>query len=275
MKAAARFIPAALVAVLVLAVGVIQCGAEEGAEPPEMTFQSLNGSCAAGMASTVNISLWNGKAVLNGSVITPDPCHDLEAELDYTTPAEASQPKQITVSIAAASNLEPGQACVECIGAVPFTGEIGPLDYGEYNVSIAYGGEIIAQRLIERRVPKLKRAIPDEYTSEILLENGVHVIDNRVFVCVEVTLVNSCEYIDDIRLEVPANTSYPQNLVFKILIGAEVGSSCLQVVSKSGFMGEISQLDPGVYNISIVEGFKSGDRETNFRTLAIEQVVIR
>ena len=147
MKASVRFIPAALIAILVLVVGVIQCGAEEGAEPPQLTFQSLNGSCA-GNASTANISLWNGKVVLNGSVITPNPCHDLEAELEYIKPSNASQPKQITVSIAAVSNLAPGQACIQCIGAVPFTGEIGPLDYGEYDVSIAYDGEAVARQKV-------------------------------------------------------------------------------------------------------------------------------
>lgn len=144
MRKVIRFTPALLAGICVLLLGSMACVAEQ-AEIPVISFTSHNGSCAQAEESSAVISVTGNKVVFSGSAFTPDPCHRLEAGLDHTSFPNISQPDRIIVDIAAF----PGeQACIQCIGEVPFSGEVGPLANGEYEVSIVYDGDLLAQERI-------------------------------------------------------------------------------------------------------------------------------
>lgn len=125
-----------LLPMLLLLTSCIGCGAAE------LTFHSLNGSCAAVNESTATISVEGDRVLLSGGAITSTPCHDLEAELALSSDDGCTLMVEITAH-------EQLGACIQCIGEVPFTGEIGPLDPGEYDVSIVYEGSTIAQQRVE------------------------------------------------------------------------------------------------------------------------------
>lgn len=113
---------------------------------PELTFHSLSGSCATVEESTANISLEDGKVLFYGSVNTPTPCYDLEAEVELLASSNTSYPRVIMVNI---TSHERQSECIQCTGDIPFSGEIGPLDTGEYDILILYEGSTIGQRMIE------------------------------------------------------------------------------------------------------------------------------
>ena len=262
-----------LVALLFLAIGIIECGAMEEAGLPGMNFYSQNGSCAGGNTSIANISLWNGKVMFNGSVTTANPCYDLKAEMDYTVYSGNGHQNEITVTIDAISGLETGGGCIECIGEVLFSGEIGPLDYGEYNVSIVYEKGTVAQQLIERRVPEFVDGIPEECYVVIKPVNGVYLCGNRVMVWAEVLLSSSCAYIQDVELTAPSGKGYPQAISLEITTASRPGA-CMQVVSQAGVQGEIRNLDPGEYEISVVWKWRTSESDFERHILAQQTVVI-
>jgi len=112
---------------------------------PELTFISLDGSCAAGEGPAATISLIGDRVFFSGYAITPTPCHRLEAELVPLTILLYPQP--LIVDIAARET--PGTICIQCIGEIPFKGEIRNLDPGEYVIQIYYQGSLLAQQRIE------------------------------------------------------------------------------------------------------------------------------
>jgi hypothetical protein len=120
-----------------------------GCPTPELTFRSLGGNCTAGEGSTANISLWGNKVLFYGSVIAPTPCHELEAEL--VIPSNLLYPQGIIVNITA---YDRGTICIQCLGEIPFTGEIEHLNPGEYDIIIIYQG----QSLRDVRIPPWGKA---------------------------------------------------------------------------------------------------------------------
>ncbi len=144
MKKVIRFTPALLAGICVMLLGAMACVAEQE-EIPGLGFTSQNGSCAQAEESSASISIAGNRVTFTGSAITPDPCHRLDAGLDHTSFPNSSQPDRLTVDIVA---LPGDQPCIQCIGEVPFSGEVGPLGSGEYEVSIVYDGDLLAQERI-------------------------------------------------------------------------------------------------------------------------------
>ncbi|TET39918.1 MAG: DUF2330 domain-containing protein [Dehalococcoidia bacterium] len=116
-----------------------------GGGSAELAFLSLGGSCTAVEESEATISLRGDRVFFSGSVIAPTPCHELRAELEIP-PAEI-YPQMIIVNISAEEL--PGTICIQCIGEIPFKGEIRNLDPGEYDVLMLYQGRTIAQQRVE------------------------------------------------------------------------------------------------------------------------------
>jgi len=140
MKRVKWFLLAMLLPLLLL---VISCC---GHVAPELIFHSLSGSCAAVEESTANISLEDGKVLFSGSVSTPTPCYDLEAEVELIDSSNTGYPQVIVVNI---TTHERQGECIQCIGEIPFSGEIGPFDTGEYDILILHEGSTIGEQMIE------------------------------------------------------------------------------------------------------------------------------
>lgn len=111
----------------------------------ELAFLSLGGSCATVGESEATISLRGDRAFFSGSVIAPTPCHELRAKL--RSPITLIYPPSIIVDITLYQR--PGTICIQCIGEIPFRGEIRNLSPGEYDVSIVYHRRTIAQQRVE------------------------------------------------------------------------------------------------------------------------------
>ncbi|MFQ5988258.1 MAG: hypothetical protein ACE5H6_05370 [Dehalococcoidia bacterium] len=127
-----------------------------GGNSPELAFISLGGSCTITGGPEATISLRGDRVFFSGSVIAPTPCHELKAEL--RSPITLIYPPMLIVDISAEEM--PGTICIQCIGEIPFKGEIRNLDPGEYDVSIVYQGRTIAQQRVEiRRVQPLELPI--------------------------------------------------------------------------------------------------------------------
>lgn len=116
-----------------------------GRSTPELAFVSLGGSCTAGEGPTAIISLHCDSVFFSGSVIAPTPCHRLEAEL--VIPNTLLYPQTFIVDITAQE--APGTICIQCLGKIPFKGEIRHLDPGEYEIQVCYQGSTLAQQRIE------------------------------------------------------------------------------------------------------------------------------
>ncbi|MBE0415526.1 MAG: hypothetical protein IBX36_03190 [Dehalococcoidia bacterium] len=145
-----------------------------GRSAPELAFDSLDGSCTAGEEPTAFISLRGNEVFFAGSVIAPTPCYELEAEL--VIPTTFIYPQTIIVDITAQQ--DPGTICIQCIGEIPFRGEIRHLEPGEYDISICYQGNAIAQQRIKVE-PQGSFLIPD-YILKVLLEQEIQSLELRV-----------------------------------------------------------------------------------------------
>ncbi|MFQ5925587.1 MAG: hypothetical protein ACE5IE_06290 [Dehalococcoidia bacterium] len=121
-----------------------------GGNSPALAFLSLRGSCTITGGPEATISLRGARVFFSGSVIAPTPCHELRAEL--RSPITLIYPPSIMVDITLYQR--PGTICIQCIGGIPFRGEIRNLDPGEYDVSIVYQGRTIAQQRVE--VPQVQ-----------------------------------------------------------------------------------------------------------------------
>ncbi|MEA1959272.1 MAG: hypothetical protein U9N44_06405 [Chloroflexota bacterium] len=106
----------------------------------QLTFESLEGGCAGIAESYLNIYHEDGTLRFEGAVITPDPCHRLEAVMDLSNIDDVYCNLYATVNITAVPDTDAGEACVQCIGAVFFAGEVGSLDTCGHTVWFNYNG---------------------------------------------------------------------------------------------------------------------------------------
>jgi len=112
---------------------------------PELAFTSLETRCAAGEGSTTTISLRGDKVFFSGYAIASTPCHELEAELVLSTTLQYPQAIVVNISAQEASDA----ICIQCLGKIPFKGEIRNLEPGEHEIQICYQGSTLAQQRIE------------------------------------------------------------------------------------------------------------------------------
>ena len=131
-------------------------------ETPGLFFDYSAGSCAYS-EEEAQIFVWGDEVLFSGSVTTPTPCYRLDAELIF--PPAFSNPPLLVVDIT--PRVMPG-VCVQCIGSIPFTGEIKNLDPGEYDVAIYCQGRLIAEETVE--VPSLAEVPSIELPHGAILE---------------------------------------------------------------------------------------------------------
>lgn len=244
----------------------------------DFSFASFKGTCATANQSSASFSLWNGRILLNGSVVTPHPCYSLDAELQVEEMPNASQPRQLVVRIIPRQR---DTTCVMCSGEVRYGGAIGPLPPGLYNVSVLYEGETIARQVVERQTPELVRVGDEDLDSYLAScipdfphKRGIYLCDNRVFIyaaLVPSIYQDFCQdyCFENYRLELPSTVDYPQNISVEIIKGLCSGSY-LTLCSGNDLLEplvsmyippdllhfaihfEIVRLDPGVYNVSVL-----------------------
>lgn len=105
------------------------------------SFTYGHGSCATGEPQIV---IWaEGSGIkFSGSVITPTPCYTLTATHRITGMEIIIDIKKQPLS----------GACIQCIGAVPFQGEIAGLGEGEYTVKVFLDGRALEEKILVLRM---------------------------------------------------------------------------------------------------------------------------
>ena len=132
----------------------------------ELGFDYYPGRCTSHHGSQATIGTLGDMIVVNGEVVTPTPCYELEARLDI--PRAFVYPPTIVVDII--SQAEPG-VCIECLGEVPFQAKIANLVPAQaYDVIVQYKGDVISQKIVYLPLSSPVRSdyaqIPDEATLE-------------------------------------------------------------------------------------------------------------
>ena len=120
-----------------------------GRRSPELALVYGDGGCASISESWATISVRGDRVYFTGSVIAATPCHELRAQM--ADPVTLTYPPIIEVEISA---MESHGVCVQCIGEIPFEGEIRHLDPGDYDIVISCQGSILAQGRVE--IPELE-----------------------------------------------------------------------------------------------------------------------
>lgn len=112
----------------------------------ELFFDCYQGRCTSEQESQAIIGVLGNAIVVYGLAITPTPCYELEAKLN-TPPLTFSGPPTIIVDIHA--HAKQVDACVGCLGEIPFRAKIAGLTPGRtYDVIIQYQGKVIAQKSV-------------------------------------------------------------------------------------------------------------------------------
>lgn len=109
---------------------VLNAPPSQPASEVSLAFTPGQGSCATGEPE---ITVWSDSGALKfaGSILTPTPCYSLDASYKISG-------KIIEISI----QKQPlGGVCIQCIGAVPFEGEITGLKEGDYRVKVFVDGK--------------------------------------------------------------------------------------------------------------------------------------
>lgn len=104
---------------------------------PTLSFKPLRSRCRS-FGDSASISADHGKIRFSGAMITPTPCHKLEAELGISS-------RTLTVHITAVA--EPGP-CIQVLGCLRYRGRIEGLKAGTYTVKILHGDKPVAQQRV-------------------------------------------------------------------------------------------------------------------------------
>lgn len=124
---------------IVLASGCIL--AEPSPPPPipavTFAFTPGQGSCATGEPKAV---IWseNDAIKFTGGISTPTPCYTLDAA--YKISGDL-----IIINI---QKRALGGVCIQCIGAVPFEGELNGLPTGNYTVKVVSENKVLAEEAL-------------------------------------------------------------------------------------------------------------------------------
>jgi hypothetical protein len=113
----------------------------------DFTFNNENGSCGSG-ESTAEMRLSDNKITFSGYAITSTPCYKLNASYSSgkIKPEKGPETDVITITITK-EGIE--GACIQCIGKIPFNGEITVnkeiWQKGDYGIEIIYEGKELAR----------------------------------------------------------------------------------------------------------------------------------
>ena len=113
------------------------------------SFNDEKGQCTSKESSNAEMTLAENKIKFSGYVITSTPCHELEASysIEKVELVKAPNTDIITITI---KEKTVGPGCVECLGEIPFNGEITINKEmwsggGNYGISIVYKDKELAR----------------------------------------------------------------------------------------------------------------------------------
>jgi len=125
------------VVAFLLTLAMTSCGGDGSVT---LTFNQTSSDCATASQSAGAIQCNDGVLTFEGSVLTPNPCYYLTANLDVMNKSD------IVIVISAMPALLGQDAyCVECVGQMAFSGEVSPVGSCSRSVSIVYNGDTIAE----------------------------------------------------------------------------------------------------------------------------------
>jgi hypothetical protein len=113
---------------------------------PSLVFEQLDSGCASA-DEWATLQGGEGRITFSGTMATPNPCYDLNAELMTMRCGPGARcPNTYEVAIAS----EPLEGyCIECLGGVSYRGEIRGLEPGLYSITIVHDGRPIAEAEVE------------------------------------------------------------------------------------------------------------------------------
>ncbi len=112
-----------------------------GAVVENYVFNGGTGSCASQGSNSATIERFANSVIqISGQVLTPNPCHELVA--NYTVEKGYNDIDVITINILPEGR---GEACVSCVGLVPFTGSFRA-NTQKFSIIITYEGQVIGQK---------------------------------------------------------------------------------------------------------------------------------
>jgi hypothetical protein len=115
---------------------VSSCGGDDSVS---LIFNQVQGECASANQSAETIQCDGGVLTFEGSVVTPNPCYYLKANLDRIDKSNA------VIMITSVSGLIEDSYCVECLGEISFDGTIELSGACSKILSIVYNGATIAE----------------------------------------------------------------------------------------------------------------------------------
>ena len=122
-----------LLSMLVIA---MSCGGDDSVN---LIFNQVQGNCASVNQSAATIQCDGGVLTFEGSVVTPNPCYYLKANLDFMDESNA------VIMITSVSGLIEDGYCVECLGEISFDGTVEMSGACSKILSIVYNGATIAE----------------------------------------------------------------------------------------------------------------------------------
>jgi hypothetical protein len=115
---------------------VSSCGGDDSVN---LIFNQVQGDCASANQSAATIQCSGGVLTFEGSVVTPNPCYYLKANLDLMDESNA------VIMITSVSELIEDGYCVECLGEISFDGTVELPGTCSKILSIVYNGATIAE----------------------------------------------------------------------------------------------------------------------------------
>ena len=122
-----------LLSMLVIA---MSCGGDDSVN---LIFNQVQGNCASVNQSAATIQCDGGVLTFEGSVVTPNPCYYLKANLDFMDESNA------VIMITSVLGLIEDGYCVECLGEISFDGTVEMSGACSKILSIVYNGATIAE----------------------------------------------------------------------------------------------------------------------------------
>lgn len=112
---------------------------------PQFTFRPLESSCAS-TDEMVQLQGGLGRIEFVGLMTTPTPCYNLRAELRTMPCGPTSRcPNTYEIAITAIAQ---EISCIQCVGAIPYEGEIRGLAPGMYTIVVAHDDRRIASEQV-------------------------------------------------------------------------------------------------------------------------------
>jgi hypothetical protein len=115
---------------------VTSCGGDDSVN---LIFNQVQGDCTAADQSAATIQCDGGVLTFEGSVVTPNPCYYLKANLDFMDESNV-----VIIITSVSGSIEDGY-CVECVGEISFDGTLELSGVCSKIVSIVYNGATIAE----------------------------------------------------------------------------------------------------------------------------------